>query len=101
MRAMGLDIDPAAPASALAEFWESPEDYLPPHGCLVIARSETGEIVGCGMLKRLGPDTGELKRVFVTEQARGTGTGRALIEARPRGSSQSRADHTGCAGACW
>lgn len=29
MRAMGLDIDPAAPASALAEFWESPEDYLP------------------------------------------------------------------------
>mgnify|MGYP003624946583 CR=1 FL=1 len=84
MRAMGLDIDPAAPASALAESWESPEDYLPPHGCLVIARSETGEIVGCGMLKRLGPDTGELKRVFVAEQARGTGTGRALIEAREK-----------------
>lgn len=82
MQAMGFDIDPAAPQSALAEFWENADDYLPPKGCLVVARSATGEIVGCGMMKRLGPDTGELKRVFVTEKARGTGTGRALIEAR-------------------
>lgn len=36
------------------------------------------------MMKCLGPDTGELKRVFVTEEARGTGTGRALIEAREK-----------------
>jgi GNAT superfamily N-acetyltransferase len=82
MRAMGFDIDPAAPRSALAEFWANSDDYLPPNGCLVVARSETGEIVGCGMLKCLGPETGELKRVFVAEKARGTGTGRALIEAR-------------------
>lgn len=82
MRAIGFDIDPAAPQSALAEFWENSDDYLPPKGCLVVARSEAGEIVGCGMMKCLGPDTGELKRVFVTEQARGMGTGRALIEAR-------------------
>ena len=33
-------------------------------------------------MKRLDPQTGELKRVFVTEKARGTGAGRALIEAR-------------------
>ena len=82
MQAMGLDIDPAAPESALAEFWEHSDDYLPPKGCLVVARSETGEIVGCGMMKCLDADTGELKRVFVTEHARGTGAGRALIEAR-------------------
>lgn len=55
---------------------------LPPKGCLVIARAQDAEIVGCGMLKCLGPDTGELKRVFVTQKARGTGTGRALILAR-------------------
>ncbi len=82
MRAMGFDIDLAAPKSALAEFWANSDDYLPPRGCLVIARSPEGEIVGCGMMKCLGPDTGELKRVFVTEKARGTGAGRALIEAR-------------------
>ncbi len=82
MRAMGLDIDLAAPQSALAEFWENSDDYLPPNGCLVVARSDGGEIVGCGMMKCLGPDTGELKRVFVAEKARGRGTGRALIETR-------------------
>lgn len=82
MRAMGLEIDPEAPRSALAEFWANPEDYLPPNGCLVLARDDAGAVIGCGMLKRLDPETGELKRVFVTEAARGTGAGRALIEAR-------------------
>jgi GNAT superfamily N-acetyltransferase len=82
MRDMGLDIDPAAPGSALAEFRANSDDYLPPNGCLVVARKSTGEIVGCGMMKRLDPHTGELKRDFVTEGARGTGIGRALIEAR-------------------
>ncbi|MCM5570457.1 GNAT family N-acetyltransferase [Burkholderiaceae bacterium FT117] len=82
MRAMGFEIDLAAPQSALAEFWANSSDYLPPNGCLVVARDDAGRIVGCGMLKRLDQDTGELKRVFVTDLARGTGTGRRLIEAR-------------------
>ena len=82
MAAMGFHVDPAAPQSALAEFWENAEDYLPPDGCLVIAQDKNGEIVGCGMMKRLDRDTGELKRVFVHEKARGTGTGKRIIEAR-------------------
>lgn len=82
MQSMGFGIDPAAPQSALAESWTHAEDYLPPSGCLVLARNEAAQIVGCGMMKRLDRDTGELKRVFVTEAARGTGTGRRLIEAR-------------------
>ena len=82
MRDMGFDIDLSAPQSALAEFWVNSDDYMPPQGCLVVARKGSGEIVGCGMMKRLNQHTGELKRVFVTEGARGTGTGRALIEAR-------------------
>ncbi len=44
--------------------------------------------MGCGMMKRLDDETGELKRVFVTEAARGTGTGRALIEARENAARQ-------------
>ncbi len=82
MRQIGITMDPAAPESALAEFWAHADDYLPPKGCLVIARDEVGRIVGCGMLKRLSEETGELKRVFVTDGVRGTGTGRRLIEAR-------------------
>lgn len=34
------------------------------------------------MMKHLDEQIGELKRVFVTEYARRTGTGKALIEAR-------------------
>lgn len=82
MRDMGFAIDPSAPQSALAEFWANVADYLPPNGCLFVARGEAGQIVGCGMMKRLDGDTGELKRDFVTEAARGTGTGRRLVEAR-------------------
>lgn len=81
MRDMGFEMDPAAPRSALAEFWTNSDDYLPPKGCLFVARKTTGEIVGCGMMKRLDEQTGEPKRIFVTEDARGTGTGKALIDA--------------------
>jgi len=84
MQAMGFDIPLSAPESALAEFWAAPDAYLPPNGCLVIARADDGEVVGCGMMKRFDDETGELKRVFVTEKARGTGTGRALIEEREK-----------------
>ncbi|MDP5085955.1 MAG: GNAT family N-acetyltransferase [Yoonia sp.] len=84
MRDMGLEIDLAAPQSALAEFWAHSDDYLPPKGCLVVARKNSGEMVGCGMLKRLDDETGELKRMFVAQDARGTGMGRALIEAREK-----------------
>ena len=82
MQQMGFEIDPAAPQSALAEFWAHSEDYLPPNGCLVLARNPSAEIIGCGMMKRFDAQTGELKRVFVTDAARGTGAGRALIKAR-------------------
>lgn len=82
MDAIGFAVDPAAPRTALAEFWENSDAYLAPKGCLVLARNGAAQVVGCGMMKRLSADTGELKRVFVTEEARGTGLGRALIETR-------------------
>lgn len=82
MQAMGFAIDAATPESALAEFWENVSDYLPPNGCLLLAKDQDALIVGCGMLKRLDATTGELKRVFVSDAVRGTGTGRRLIERR-------------------
>lgn len=82
MREMGLEIDLSAPQSALREFWQNADDYLPPKGCLVVAKNEAGAIVGCGMMKCLDDQTGELKRLFVTAEARGTGAGRKLVEAR-------------------
>lgn len=43
-----------------------------------VARRE-GQALGCMALVRTGPETGELKRCFVTEQARGQGVGFALL----------------------
>jgi len=82
MNEIGLGIDPAAPESALAEFWARADDYLPPNGCLVVARDAAGEMVGCGMMKRLDAQTGELKRDFVMPAARGTGLGRRILALR-------------------
>jgi N-acetylglutamate synthase-like GNAT family acetyltransferase len=81
MRDMGYDIEPAIPQRALEEFWTNSGDYMPPTGCLVVARKGSGEIVGCGMMKRLDQHTGEMKRMFVTQEGRGTGVGRKLIKA--------------------
>lgn len=82
MRNMGLEFDRSAPESALREFWQNADDYLPPKGCLALAHTDGGELVGCGMLKCLDAETGELKRLYVTSAARGTGAGRRLVEAR-------------------
>ncbi|MEO1550608.1 MAG: GNAT family N-acetyltransferase [Pseudomonadota bacterium] len=79
---LGVKIDPAAPRSARAEFWANIADYLPPTGCLALAEGAAGRILGCGMLKTLSPGTGELKRLFVSQAARGTGAGRQLVKAR-------------------
>src|SRR5919204_858538 len=39
-------------------------------GVLLVARVD-GEPVGCGALRRLGPATGEIKRMYVAPSARG------------------------------
>ena len=82
MRDEGIDVPDSAPQSALAELWGHLDGYMPPEGCIVLARQSDGMVAGIGMLKRLDPTTGELKRLYVTEAARGTGAGRKLVEAR-------------------
>jgi GNAT superfamily N-acetyltransferase len=56
------------------------EIFLPPAGECFIARV-AGEPVGMIMLKPHGEDTGEMNRMYVREQARGRGLGRALCTA--------------------
>jgi GNAT superfamily N-acetyltransferase len=54
--------------------------HTPPNGAIRLALKDE-EPVGCGMTHRLMPGTAEIKRVFVTDAARGTGAGRALMQA--------------------
>ena len=61
-----------------------PGDYAPPRGALLVA--ERGDAhVGCVALRPLGDDAGakvgEVKRLYVVPEARGTRTGRRLMHA--------------------
>ena len=82
---------------AIAEFWDNIADYLPPKGALLLVQDEEGTLMGCSMLKSLGGGKGELKRLYVEPQLRGTGLGRKMIRqrlliAREMGLSELMAD---------
>lgn len=57
-------------------------ELLPPTGRLLLATSETGEILGCGVLRMIREDAAELKRMYVRPAAQGHGIGRQLFERR-------------------
>ena len=54
------------------------EKHARPDGAIFVAELD-GEIVGCGMTHRGGPETCEIKRVFTAEAARGHGAARAIF----------------------
>jgi len=57
-----------------------PRDYVAPTGCLLLAIYK-GQSVGCVGLRMLSDGVCEMKRLYVREQFRGLGFGRALAEA--------------------
>lgn len=57
-----------------------PGRYGPPGGRLLVG-SLDGRVVGCVGVRRLDEQTCEMKRLFVNEDARGSGLGRVLAEA--------------------
>lgn len=54
-------------------------EHMPPKGGVRLAMLD-GQAVGCGMFQTIGPGIAEIKRVFVTEAARGTGAGCAIMQ---------------------
>ena len=56
-----------------------PAPYVPPGGCLLLAR-RYGKAVGIVGLKPLAPGIAEIKRLYVVPEARGLGLGKALAE---------------------
>jgi GNAT superfamily N-acetyltransferase len=60
-----------------------PAELSPPGGAWFVAYLD-GRPVGCGGLKAVDAELGEIRRVFVDESARGHGIGRRLMEALER-----------------
>ncbi len=57
------------------------DDQLrPPHGAFLVAIAD-GEPVACGLVKRVEPHIGYLKRMWVAESARGLGFGSRMLRA--------------------
>lgn len=69
-------------SKAIEEFWDEVDKFMPPDGRLFLAENGAGDMIGCGMMKKIGPDVAELKRLYVTPSARSTGLGRQLVERR-------------------
>ncbi len=71
------------PEAGATHFRLDPEEVAPGRGAFVVAFAGDAP-VGCGAMRRIEPETGELKRMYVVPSARGTGIGRALVDALER-----------------
>ncbi len=111
LRASGVEIAPAEPASREARYCldqyfgeidarfpggfdrgrslSGHADFVPPRGCMLIARL-FGEPVGCGALRTLGADVGEIKHMWVSPDARGLGIGHRLLDGLERAAKRRR-----------
>jgi GNAT superfamily N-acetyltransferase len=58
-----------------------PRIHARPAGVMLLALDAAGQPVGCGMIHPLDPRTSEIKRVFVTDAARGKRVASTLCEA--------------------
>jgi GNAT superfamily N-acetyltransferase len=56
------------------------EVFLPPYGRMLLA-IEGATAAGIACMRRIGKDTGEIKRMYVRPEFRRRGIGRALVEA--------------------
>lgn len=65
------------------------QEFAPPAGCMLVARL-FGEPVGCGGIRALAAGLGEIKRMWVSPEARGMGVGRRLLAELERAASAHR-----------
>ena len=77
--ALNAELSALYPEPGANHFRLEPYEVAEGRGIFVIA-SRAGRPIGCGALRSIDRATGEIKRMFVIEDERGSGTGRAILE---------------------
>lgn len=90
---IGVDIEYQGLSEELAGL---PGKYAEPRGAIIVAEKK-GLVVGIVALRDLGGEACEMKRLYVSQAARGLGVGRSLVEriikeAREKGYRAMRLD---------
>jgi GNAT superfamily N-acetyltransferase len=80
IQALNEELSGAYPEAGATHFGLAPDEVSGQRGAFLVI-SMDGVPVGCGAVRLLDPDTGELKRMFVAPVARGRGLGRRLVNA--------------------
>lgn len=68
------------PAEVVEQNMADIQQFMPPTGRLFLASDDTN-VLGCACARTIRPSLAEIKRVYVRPNQRGSGIGRALIQA--------------------
>jgi GNAT superfamily N-acetyltransferase len=77
---LNAELSAIYPEAGATHFRLDPEETAEGRGAFLVAFND-GVPLGCGAIRRIDPATVEIKRMFVRQSARGTGAGRAILEA--------------------
>lgn len=77
---LNAELTGAYPEPGANHFGLDPDEVAEGRGAFLVVHLD-GVSVGCGAVRRLDAETGELKRMYVAPAARGTGLGRRLVAA--------------------
>jgi len=78
--ALNAELSARYPEDGATHFRLDRDEVRPGRGAFLIA-SRGGEAAGCGAIRRIDGQTGEIKRMYVRPDMRGRGVGRALLDA--------------------
>ena len=80
IEALNAELSRRYPEEGATHFRLDPGEVADGQGAFLIASSR-GQPVGCGAVRRIEARTGEIKRMYVSPDARGCGIGRAVLAA--------------------
>ena len=80
IEALNAELSSLYPEPGANHFRLDPDEVADGQGVFLIA-SSGGQPVGCGAVRRIEARTGEIKRMYVSPDARGRGIGRAVLAA--------------------